>query len=169
MGAMAWMVMYVILLNIISNKGCGVSATTIDCQNAFAPIDPVLCFVWWSKYMCLRVMYKVQTHVLKGNSVHSIHSLWKSKRMATYTCNACVITTWRLELQALLAACDYPLYKYKRVNIHLFQIRLLQWTVFHSLHCTMINSCSGKFSLVHVHWNNGDHLWKAFKRAFKSK
>ena len=84
-----------------------------------------------------------------------------------HTCNACVITTWRLELQAPLVARDYPLYKYKHVNIHLFQLRLLPWTVFHSLHCTMINSCSGKFSLVHVHWNNGDQ-WKAFKRAFKS-
>ena len=85
-----------------------------------------------------------------------------------HICNVCVITTWRLELQAPLVARHYPLYKYKQVNIHLFQLRLLQWTVFHSLHCTMINSCSGKFSLVHAHWNNGDHLWKAFKRAFKS-
>ena len=34
-----------------------------------------------------------------------------------HTCNACVITTWRLELQAPLLACDYPLYKYKHVNI----------------------------------------------------
>ena len=34
-----------------------------------------------------------------------------------HTCDACVITTWRLELQAPLLACDYPLYKYKHVNI----------------------------------------------------
>ena len=85
-----------------------------------------------------------------------------------HTCQAYIITTWRWELQAPLVARDYPLYKYKHVNIHLFQLRLLPWTMFHSLHCTMINSCSGKFSLVPVHWNNGDHLWKAFKRAFKS-
>ena len=36
-----------------------------------------------------------------------------------HTYNACVITTWRLELQAPLVACDYPLYKYKHVNIYL--------------------------------------------------
>ena len=46
--------------------------------------NPVLCFVWWSKYTWLRVIYKVQTHVLKVHSVHSIHSLWKYKWMATY-------------------------------------------------------------------------------------
>ena len=39
MGAMEWMVMYIILLNITSNKGCGVWATTIECQNAFVSIQ----------------------------------------------------------------------------------------------------------------------------------
>ena len=36
-----------------------------------------------------------------------------------HTCNACIITTWRLELQAPLVTCDYPLYKYKHVSIYL--------------------------------------------------
>ena len=31
--------MYIILLNIASNKGCGVWATTIECQNAFVSIQ----------------------------------------------------------------------------------------------------------------------------------
>ena len=30
--------MYKILLNMTSNKGCGVWVTTIECQNTFAPI-----------------------------------------------------------------------------------------------------------------------------------
>ena len=156
MGAMEWMVMYIILLNITSNKGCGVWATTIECQNAFVSFQ--CCALCGGQNIRDYEWYKVQMHVLKVCSVHSVHSLWKSKRMATY-----------MPSMAPLVACDYPLYKYKHVNIHLFQLRLLPWTVFHSLHCTMINSCSGKFSLVHVHWNNGDHLWKAFKRAFISQ
>ena len=109
-----------------------------------------------SKCMCSKCFRRIP-YILCGSLNEWLH-----------TCQACIITTWRLELQAPLVARDYPLYKYKHVNIHLFQLKLLPWTVFHSLHCTMINSCSGKFSLVHVHWNNGDHLWKAFKRAFKS-
>ena len=36
-----------------------------------------------------------------------------------HTCNACVITYGRLELQAPLVARDYPLYKYKHVSIYL--------------------------------------------------
>ena len=38
-GTMEWMAMYIILLNIASNKGCGVWPTTIECQNAFASIQ----------------------------------------------------------------------------------------------------------------------------------
>ena len=82
MGAMEWMVMYIILLNITSNKGCGVWATTIECQNAFVPIQ--CCALCGGKNIRDYEWYKVQTHVLKVHSVHSIHSLWKSKRMATY-------------------------------------------------------------------------------------
>ena len=53
-------------------------------------------------------------------------------------------------------------------GIHLFQLRLLPWTMFHSLQCTMVNQfCSGKLSLVHVPWNNGDHLWKGVQDSFQ--
>ena len=82
MGAMEWMVMYIILLNITSNKGCGVWATTIECQNAFTPIQ--CCALCGGQNIRDYKWYKVQTHVLKVHSVHSIHSLWKSKWMATY-------------------------------------------------------------------------------------
>ena len=82
MGAMEWMVMYIILLNITSNKGCGVWATTIECQNAFTPIQ--CCALCGGQNIHDYEWYKVQTHVLKVRSVHSIHSLWMSKRLATY-------------------------------------------------------------------------------------
>ena len=29
--------------------------------------------------------------------------------------------------------------------------------------------CSGKFSLVHVHWNDRDHLWKSVQESFQVK
>ena len=42
--------------------------------------------------------------------------------------------------------------------------------MFHSLQCTMVNQfCSGKLSLVHVPWNNGDHLWKGVEDSFQVK
>ena len=83
MGAMEWMVMYIILLNITGNKGCGVWATTIECQNAFVSIQ--CCALCGGQNKCdYKLWYKVQMHVLKVCSVHSLLSLWKSKRMATY-------------------------------------------------------------------------------------
>ena len=82
MGVMEWMVMYIILLNITSNKGCRVWATTIECQNAFAPFQ--CCAFCGGQNIRDYEWYKVQMHVLKVRSVHSIHSLWKSKRLATY-------------------------------------------------------------------------------------
>ena len=77
------MVMYIILSNITCNKGCGVWATMIECQNAFVPIQ---CCALCGGQTSIRdyEWYKVQMHVLKVHSVHSIHFLWKSKRMATY-------------------------------------------------------------------------------------
>ena len=74
MGAMEWMVMYIILLNITCNKGCEVWATTIECQNT--PIQ--CCALCGGQNIRDYEWYKVQTHVLKVHSVHSIHSLWKS-------------------------------------------------------------------------------------------
>ena len=83
MGAMEWMVRYIILLNITSNKACRLEwATTIECQNAFAPIQ--CCALCGGQNISDYEWYKVQTHVLKVCPVHSIHSLWKSKWMATY-------------------------------------------------------------------------------------
>ena len=64
----------------------------------------------------------------------------------------------------------FALLQIKIIHIHLFQLRLLPWTMFHSLHCTMVNQfCSGKLSLVHVPWNNGDHLWKGVQDSFQVK
>ena len=54
----------------------------IECQNAFALIQ--CCTLCVGQNIRDYKWYKVQTHVLKVCSVHSIHSLWKSKRMATY-------------------------------------------------------------------------------------
>ena len=53
---------------------------------------------------------------------------------------------------------------------HLFQLRLLPWTMFHGLQCTMVNPfVAEKFSLVHVHWNNGDHLCEGVQDSFQLK
>ena len=57
-------------------------ATTIECQNAFTPIQ--CCALCGGQNIRDYEWYKVQTHVLKVRSVHSIHSLWMSKRLATY-------------------------------------------------------------------------------------
>ena len=74
--------MYIILSNITCNKGCGVWVTMIECQNAFALIQS--CTLCGGQNIGDYEWYKVQTHVLKVRSVHSIHSLSKYKRMATY-------------------------------------------------------------------------------------
>ena len=74
--------MYIILSNITCNKGCGVWVTMIECQNAFALIQ--CCTLCGGQNIGDYKWYKVQTHVLKVRSVHSIDSLLKYKRMATY-------------------------------------------------------------------------------------
>ena len=54
--------------------------------------------------------------------------------------------------------------------IHLFLLRLL--TVNHvswpAVHYGK-PFCSGKFSLVQVHWNNGDHFWEGVQESFQLK
>ena len=54
----------------------------IECQNAFALIR--CCSLCGGQNIRDYEWYKVQAHVLKVHSVHSIHFLWKSKWMATY-------------------------------------------------------------------------------------
>ena len=54
----------------------------IECQNAFALIQ--CCALCGGQNFPDYEWYKVQMHVLKVCSVHSIHFLWKSKWMATY-------------------------------------------------------------------------------------
>ena len=54
----------------------------IECQNAFALIQ--CCTLCVGQNIRDYDWYENQMHVLKLHSVHSIHSLWKSKRMATY-------------------------------------------------------------------------------------
>ena len=73
---------YFIKYYFLSNKGCGVWATTIECQNAFAPFQ--CCAFCGGQNIRDYEWYKVQMHVLKVRSVHSILSLWKSKWMSTY-------------------------------------------------------------------------------------
>ena len=77
------------------------------------------------------------------------------------------------QTDGLLNSKDELIFKhllFGHTHIHLFQLRLLPWTMFHSLQCTMVNQfCSGKLSLVHVPWNNGDHLWKGVQDSFQVK
>ena len=97
----------------VITKAYGVQATTIKDQNAFAP---VLCF-----------MYTCKFHVTDGqNMLNQITSGRRSKRAWSkyilcipyilsgspnecwlHPCDACVITTWRLQLRAPLATRNY--------------------------------------------------------------
>ena len=57
----------------------------------------------------------------------------------------------------------------KIIYIHLFQLRLLPWTMFHSLQCTMVNPfVAGSLVLFKFIEIMETLCEKAFKRAFKS-
>ena len=97
----------------VITKAYGVQATTIEGQNAFAP---VLCF-----------MYTCKFHVTDGqNMLNQITSGRRSKSAWSkyilcipyilsgspnecwlHPCDTCVITTWRLQLRAPLATRNY--------------------------------------------------------------
>ena len=62
-------------------------ATMIECQNAFVSFQ--CCALCGGQNIRDYEWYKVQMHVLKVCSVHSIHFLWKSKWMATYMQRLC--------------------------------------------------------------------------------
>ena len=108
--------------------------TTIECQNAFVSIQ--CCALCGGQNKCnYKLWYKDQMHMLKVCSVHSIHSLWKSKQNnGWHTCNTYVITTWRLELQAPLVARDYPLYKIQTCQYNIlansFWVTLIKHEIF---------------------------------------
>ena len=54
-------------------------------------------------------------------------------------------------------------------GIHLFQLRLLPWTMFHSLQCTMVKTLiAGSLVLLTFIAVMETICEKAFKRAFKS-
>ena len=127
MGAMEWMVMYIILLNITSNKGCEVWATTIECQNAFTPIQ--CCALCGGQNIRDYKWYKVQTHVLKVRSVHSIHSLWKSKRLATYMQR---MRNNNLEIRIAGSSC--------RLWLSFMQIQTCQYILANSFWVKLINA-----------------------------
>ena len=56
-----------------------------------------------------------------------------------------------------------------KLRIHLFQLRLLPWTMFHSLQCTMVNPfVAGSLVLFKFIEIMETICEKAFKRAFKS-
>ena len=57
----------------------------------------------------------------------------------------------------------------QRVRIHLFQLRLLPWTMFHNLQCTMVNPFEAGSSVLFKFIEIMETICeKAFKRAFKS-
>ena len=115
-----------ILLNITSNKGCRVWATTIECQNAFAPFQ--CCAFCGGQNIRDYEWYKVQMHVLKVRSVHSIHSLWKSKRMATYM--QCMRNN-NLEIRIAGSSC--------RLWLSFIQIQTCQYILANSFWVKLIN------------------------------
>ena len=180
MGAMEWMVMYIILLNITSNKGCGVWATTIECQNAFVSFQ--CCALCGGQNIRDYEWYKVQTHVLKVRSVHSIHSLWMSKRLAT--CMQCMCNN-NLEIRIAGSSC-HPWLSF-------IQIQTCQYILANSFWVKLINAwdfrpvmtgvsenvpaTSAHFQQFSEHfqtlpknvWSCSDNLWEILKLFQVSK
>ena len=118
---------YFIKYYYYSNKGCGVWATTIECQNAFSPIQ--CCALCGGQNIRDYKWYKVQTHVLKVHSVHSIHSLWKSKRLATYM--QCIRNN-NLEIRIAGSSC--------RPWLSFIQIQTCQYILANSFWVKLINA-----------------------------
>ena len=99
----------------------------IECQNAFALIQ--CCTLCVGQNIRDYKWYKVQTHVLKVCSVHSIHSLWKSKRMATYMQR---MRNNNLEIRIAGSSC--------RAWLSFIQIQTCQYILANSFWVKLINA-----------------------------
>ena len=127
MGAMEWMVMYIILLNVTSNKGCRVWATTIGCQNNFAPFQCCACVVVKiyvitsdirSKCTCSKCILCIP-FILYGSLNEWLH-----------TCNACINNN--LEIRIAGSSCR-PWLSFK-------QIQTCQYVLANSFWVKLINA-----------------------------
>ena len=145
--------------------------------------DPVLYFVCWSKYTCDYKWYKVQTHVLKVCSVHSIHSLRMSKRMATYMQHMCnnnreiriAGSSWRLWLSFIQrSTCQ------NNILANSFWVKLINAWDF----CPVITGVSENVPATSAHlqqfsedfqtlpknvWSCSDNVWEILKLFQVSK
>ena len=62
-----------------------------------------------------------------------------------------------------------PVYRFFRSCIHLFQLRLLLWTLFHSLQCTIVNLFVAGSLVLFPFIEIIDQLWKGVQESFQVK
>ena len=136
--------------------------------------DPVLCFVWWSKYTWLQVIWDPNARA--QSAFCALHTFF-----VEVLTNFC-IHAWRLELQAPLVSCDYPLYKYKHVNIYFnsFWVKLINVWDFRpvitgvSENIPATSACCQQFfedfqTLPKILWSCYDNFWEILKLFQASK
>ena len=150
-------------------------ATTIECQNAFTPIQ--CCALCGGQNIRDYKWYKVQTHVLKVHSVHSIHSLWKSKRLATYMQRMCnnnleiriAGSSSRLWLSFIqIQTCQYILATSLWVKL-MHEIFVLLWQEFLKT-SQLVKQFSEDFQTLPKNvWSCSDNLWAILKLFQVSK
>ena len=86
-------------------------------------LNAKMLLLWSSAVLCVLVKIYVITSDIRSKHTCSKcilcipYILCGTPNEWLHTCNACIITTWRLELQAPLDACDYPLYKDQHFKI----------------------------------------------------
>ena len=131
------------------------------------PVDPLLLqsFHWNVPKSCQVFYLPVLSNCIFVNSKQPCSLSWWFRTMSMTSCNGSIVHLPRL--LDLLHCCSLQMWAQRW--IHLFQLRLLPWTMFHSLQCTMVNPfVAGSLVLFTFIEIMEIICEKAFKRAFKS-
>ena len=106
---------------------------------------------------------------------------WREDCILNFFPFSFVVNTFFLTFYSIINVLDYfyffihcglcfiLLFSPRFWNIHLFKLRLLLWTMFHSLQCTMVNPFVAGSSVLFTFIDIMETICeKAFKRAFNS-